>query len=961
MDTKQFLSTVLSDQGYYCVLGIRNNKTIQKFYDSLDTLINSAKLLDTKGFDTYFALSTFEKGTSRKAKNAKFVKALFLDIDCGEDKPYKNQVDAIRALKTFCKDVGVPKPTALVNSGRGVHVYWGLTEAQTRENWQPVAEKLKAACEENGLHADPVVTADIARILRVPNTHNFKSDPAKPVQILGDVGGLVELSDFNECLGDTVPKNLAMWGDISALKDTDDGLVDYTYSKKSFRKLLKRTHNGKGCQQIAHHINKPNDISYDAWLDLLSIVKYCDDTDNDMLHKVSKGYEGYNPEETEKIAASIDTPHTCERFEHNHSGGCRGCKFRGKIHTPIVIGKVIEEADEESNIVEVPVSNIFAATDSEEPPEVETHVIPTYPKPYFRGANGGVYLRTKDKDGDDDEKLIWEKDFYLVKRVMDPLKGPSFVFKLHTDRDGVREFIASSVELTSRDDFRKVMCKHGLHILYYQTEPLMQYTQAWVKHLQAIQDETKVRMQFGWTEKCNSFVIGDREIFADRIEHNAPSSGTQDFFPIFEKKGSLEEWKKIPEFYNRPGFEEHQMMFAISFGSPMMKFIPAINGGIYHMYSTGTGFGKTTGQLGGGSIWGKPKAFILGGDDTINSIWNRGAAYKDMPLYIDEFTNRDPRDISSFAYFVIGGQQKNRMSNTGQNAERWRGDEWNMIVGTTANISLVEKISNFRKSPQGENARIMEVQVEKKFHKTEDVHETLELNRLLEQNYGWAGDVVMQEALKQPDLYKKEAEDMMEALVKAAKLKPEHRVWTATFAAALGATKFAKEQCDLVQFDIAALFKWCVKQLKEMKEMANELGLDANRIIDEFYHEHAGQILRIRSTDTTKNGGDTMVLPDNKPVNAMVARHEYDVNKLYMLPKPFKEWCIRNNYNYRNVVAILAAELHGRRERIRFGKGTHMSLPPTWTLSVSWDEEARSDSLRSIAEAEAIANAGEEH
>ena len=124
MDTKQFLSSVLSEEGYYCTVGIKDGQTVQKFYSSIDSLVETAENFDLDGYDAYYALGTFDDQNSRKADNVKQLKALFLDLDCGEGKPYPTQSDAIAALKDFCKHYVLPKPTSVVNSGRGVHVYW---------------------------------------------------------------------------------------------------------------------------------------------------------------------------------------------------------------------------------------------------------------------------------------------------------------------------------------------------------------------------------------------------------------------------------------------------------------------------------------------------------------------------------------------------------------------------------------------------------------------------------------------------------------------------------------------------------------------------------------------------------------------------------------------------------------------------------------------------------------------
>lgn len=54
----------------------------------------------------------------------------------------------------------------------------------------------------------------------------------------------------------------------------------------------------------------------------------------------------------------------------------------GKIKSPITLGRRIREASEEDNIVEAPALQLPNMP-------VNTYKIPSYPEPYFRGANGG--------------------------------------------------------------------------------------------------------------------------------------------------------------------------------------------------------------------------------------------------------------------------------------------------------------------------------------------------------------------------------------------------------------------------------------------------------------------------------------------------------------------------------------------------------------------------------------------
>ena len=70
----------------------------------------------------------------------------------------------------------------IIDSGRGIHCYWPFIEPVDKAVWTPVAEGLKFLCAKHGLKADGACTADAARILRVPNTKNFK-DINKPEDV----------------------------------------------------------------------------------------------------------------------------------------------------------------------------------------------------------------------------------------------------------------------------------------------------------------------------------------------------------------------------------------------------------------------------------------------------------------------------------------------------------------------------------------------------------------------------------------------------------------------------------------------------------------------------------------------------------------------------------------------------------------------------------------------------------
>ncbi len=71
------------------------------------------------------------------------------------------------------------------------------------------------------------------------------------------------------------------------------------------------------------------------------------------------------------------------------------------------------------------------------------------------------------------------------------------------------------------------------------------------------------------------------------------------------------------------------------------------------------------------------------------------------------------------------------------------------------------------------------------------------------------------------------------------------------------------------------------------------------------------------------------IVPDSTPRFQLVARYEYDVKRLYLMPKPLREWCNKLQLSYHDLVSNLkTGSTRGVIKKIRMGKGTRMNLPP---------------------------------
>jgi hypothetical protein len=916
METKAFLEAVLGNEGSYCVFAVRDGRIVQKFYTDIDSVVATADNLHKERYDTYFALGTFEKAGSRTQDNVKQLKSFYIDLDCGGNKPYANQAAALAALKNFCKSFSFPKPS-IVNSGHGIHAYWALDNPISREEWAPVATKFKAFCARNNLHIDAAVTADCARILRVPGTRNFKGGSEQPVALLGSVAPAVTLDAFCTMLNGgsaAVP--------AGAIALPPDSFMDALTGNMSsrFKTIVLKTVAGNGCAQLAEVISNQAGISEPLWRAGLSIAKFCVDGDK-AIHKISSKHPDYNPDETNNKAAAIKGPYLCERFDEYRPGVCTECKHWKRIKSPISLGREIEASEGEVVVANPATSGV-------------PYVIPVYPSPYFRGKNGGVWMQDVDRNGDPKTTLIYINDLYVVRRLVDKTMGEAVVLRLHLPRDGMREFTVALSVVGTRDEFRKQLAAQGVAVMH--TEAIAEYVMKWVNELQFKTHAEDAHRQFGWVgTDFSCFAAGGKLIYKDRVETNAPASATVGLFPAFEPKGTLTAWKQNIALFERDGMQLHQFVMCMSFGSVLMEF-QSLNAAAFHVYSKESGLGKTTAMIAGLSIWGNPDQLMLKEKDTINSQMNRAEVFCNLPVYIDELTNTQPKELSDYGYQLTSGQQKNRMSSR-SNIERVRGRPWKTLFASTGNTSVIERISAFKASPQAEAQRILEHRVNRVAFSSKA--ETDRFYASLKDNYGHAGVVFIQYVMNNLDMCTKLADEVQSRIDTLAKLSAENRFWSVLTSRTIAGAIIAK-RAGLINFDTPKLVKWVVEVLNGAKIAAFGMEGGVESTLVDYLAENHSNILRIKSTDDRRgnNGRKTqteeqIVSPESVPRIQIVGRYEYDVKRLFLLAKPLRNWCVKNQINFEALCeGLKIGRTQLRRDRARIGKGTHIVMPPSDVL-----------------------------
>ena len=922
MNTLDFLRAVLADTGFYCVVGLKasTDERIQKFYPTIEAAAEVATQLQQNGFDSFFALSTFKDGASRKAPNTQSIKSFFLDLDCGVNKPYATQAEAIAALKEFCKTMKLPRPL-IVNSGRGVHVYWPLQQAISSAAWFPIAESFKRACELHKLHADPVVTSDVSRILRVPGTLNFKDEPPKPVEILSTTV-VYSTPDMFGTVGDdnALP---AAFKDFVPREISDVNKQLFASAINNFKAIMVKTVAKLGCAQLGYIVVNQATIEEPLWRAALSIAAYCEDKAT-AIHKISSKHADYSFAYTEKKASEIKGPYTCATFEKLSPGKCDGCQYKKIITSPIEIGKTIVEATEADNIVVEKIADLPSAP-------AQTYVIPKYPPPYFRPQKGGVAKRVRGQEADI-EIPVYQNDIYVVRRMVDSELGESVLVRLHMPKDGVREFMIPLTAIGSKEEFRKCVAAKGVAMI--KIDELMHYISDWVNHLQMNEAADIAKRQFGWTDdKLTSFVVGDKEVFADRIDLNPPSKPTGGLFHAFKSRGSLEEWVAMMEFFNRPGFELHQYALGCGFGSPLMAFT-AVNAAWVHLWSDDSGLGKTTVLEAAAGIWGDPMGVLTFENDTIATRMNRAEVYKNIILPLDEITSAPPLELSKLLKNYTHGVQRNRMANS-FNVERERGDVWQQMCLSTGNLSLIDRISTVKAEARAEAQRVFELNVSQATLPSKQV--TDELSLMLRRNYGTACIPFLQQVMKDVKGTRALLQDTKLRLDVAIGLTAKERFLSAAACCPITGLIITK-RLGLHNFSISNIVRYLISTMKDTRQAILNMEVGAETTLNNYLAENYNNILRIRSTDDGRGKGDveTLIIPDGTPRISLIARYEYDVKMLYLMIKPLKDWCAKQHINYDMLIGKLEkGGTKAVKERKRMGKGTRMGLPAVDVITVN--------------------------
>ena len=942
MQQYDLLSLVQPAGGWFAITGIKGTgkeadvrQELVATREEADALIE--RFVDA-GRNVFFGVAKYATGDNRKKENVLGLKAFWLDVDCGPTKAepdpktgrpdgYVDQNAAIAALRTFCKSVGLPTPT-IVNSGGGIHVYWALTEEISRRDWEPVAERFKEVCHTQNFYVDNAVF-EVARILRVPGTFNFKEEEPRLVEFL-HVGKPISFEEIRSIFGvkaqptifdegyQPSPRQLALTNGIGY----------------NFKQIMQRTARGDGCNQLLHAYKHQDTVSYYEWFYALSVAAMCEDADT-AVHMMSKDHPDYDPDTIDRKVETIRKSTSCAKFRSVNPELCEGCPHFDKIKGPKELGKVVKESSEDFVIVET------------EEGVVEQIDIPKYPFPFYRGDGGGVWKKPPKDDAEAEPMLVYINDFYVVKRMHDTGEGDSALMRVHLPQDGLREFTLPMSKVTQKDELRKSLSSNGVYSYGKRFDALMDYIIKSAENLQHSEKAEIMRQQFGWVDGNSRFVLGDQEMTVDGNIYSPPSKATGKLAKFIGPVGSLDKWKDVWSLYGEPGMEAQAFAALSAFGSPLLKFLNQ-TGAVINLFNSSSGTGKTTILNMVNSVYGHPKELRLKEIDTMNGKLQWVGVLNNLPATMDELTNATSKEYSDFLYSLSNGKGKERML-AGSNELRENNTTWQNITVSTSNSSFVEKLSILKDNPEGELMRLIEYPIG--LVDSINTANAKELfDKVLFANYGHAGPIYLRFVLNNMEYVVGKCLQMQSKIDRELQLLPKERFWSATVAANIEGGILAKK-CGLINWDMRRIYVHACDIVERLRQDTKAPLNGVEQVIGDYLYRNMQNILVVN--DNADRRTKLPSAPIREPKGELLIRIEPDTEMMFLIAKPFREYCVKYQINYNDTLDKLEAQ--GRlvnRNNKRMSKGMAVSgdnvhclwfkLDPEF---VSVDEYAKEDGI----------------
>lgn len=884
MDTAVFLSKILSDEGLIVLAEFRGGAMKRHhFLPNFDEASKKVHALNDTGAEVYHACATYKSDANRKQDNVARVKSLWVDIDVGKADGYQTRNEAKDALGDVCKALGFHLPT-IVSSGKGLHCYWLFDAAVTGEVWKVGANKFRQALDLLGFKHDPSCTADVTRILR-PVGSTWRKAGEKPVKLLLDSKSEAfgwYTSQIDKFLGVNAPASVSLSGPSRKFFDLIPveklGRVA-EYPPSSAHQIADK------CGQISRMREFKGAVSELEWRNAIGLIKHTIEGE-DLCHEWSQGDPRYDAAETQQKLDNWKTPPTtCAQFEIAASHICGGCKFKGKVNSPIGLGYVATQ--------EVPVE----LTQPDGVSIEEINYFEMFPVGY-KWENNHLQRLVEDKDGVPHWISFSDTLFYPTTRIKLEDETWAQRVRMQVAKGRWREFEMPTKYLSNSEQIRAQLAAYEIVIHPRMGQHAIDYTNGWLNQYKELAIEMQLYKEYGWHLDGTGFLVGDNLITEKHVSKVGLAKRVPDTLRVLGGDGvagSESEWARVfNHVYDRPNAEVYQFTAMGLLSAPIVGLlgIPDWHGIPIALTGAG-GQGKTALGLAACSAYGIPSAFMLGcSTATINSFDPHIGVLHHLPCIFDEVTGRESTDISTRLYAVSSGVSKPRATVTGESSSVKF--TWDTISLITANTNITELLAKLDfNQADASQVRVFEYSVPEgtlnKVFGGVDA-QNLITSDLGQKNYGAAGRVALRDMMFNRSQIRADFESYRKKFgIKSDNYDPKERFYVDLVATAyVGGRRF--KELGLLTYDIDNAKDWALDQIVNMRNSRAENAYIPEDKLAQFLASLHGNLL------VTKNTNLSVEAPMESfqlrgEVKARMATTE---RKFYVSLHAFESWCFDN-------------------------------------------------------------------
>lgn len=550
---------------------------------------------------------------------------------------YHDMQDAIVDIRQAIKQFGLPKPTYVVFSGRGLHIYWALEEAIDQSDWRYIQMQMSMLFSQHALiDVDMSVAKNDNGIMRIPTSYNTKS---KKHGKLSKTGELVPRDTLAKVLDDVIPRSTVVFSEAGALLFGGEPVPDYIATMKAPYNTAEwggwdnpvpvwgvLTDPDYGCNFLRWcESDGRTKLGNEDWSALMTVAINCEGGE-ELIHSLSEGHPSYSYEDTEKRAKSFNSVYSCSRISGADTGkvlteACKGCRYLTKEGTPVLrnpteimnrIPTVTTDTESDRPLLVVhhnandPIGTAVETTREVNGPlavDVEVlseRVINLYMPDGFcilepermrnfndDGMGDGIGYKFADPDDPSTHVLqrVTTGFIYVVDAIRDSTRSNiEFDFAVQQADNKIAHVRLSSEAFASDEDVIKAFADIGViyHLMDSKNKKsrvalfLNYIRQTAGQRMMLGQRFTSNIKQFGWTPDKRGFLLGEWLIYGgERRERAHPTKACVTYVDAMTPPitARVHNWADASNIYAHRGMEAAQFILGVSLASPVLGLL----------------------------------------------------------------------------------------------------------------------------------------------------------------------------------------------------------------------------------------------------------------------------------------------------------------------------------------------------------------------------------------------------